>query len=271
MERFLRSINFYIQILKPILASFTAMNSISYILADDEIIYHEIIQQYLMAVPELTCLQVCQSAIEVSQCLHQLEPDFLILDVEMPGLSGLQLIKSFSKQPYVIFISAHPHYALDAFEVDAIDFIKKPLPPERLIRAIEKVRTLLALKKAIKQHDGVKPNDLDSFFIREEGSYCRIFYKDVLFFESLTDFTKIHLSGGVEKLALVNLKNLMLQLPCDKFVRISRTHIVNTLCITSFNNDEVALNNIRLPIGKTYLESLTQLVVGNNVIKRHAN
>lgn len=246
------------------------MKSISYILADDELIYHEVIKQYLSAVPELTCLQVCQSAIEVSQCLHQLEPDFLILDVEMPGLSGLQLIKSLCKQPYVVFISAHPNYAIDAFEVDAIDFIKKPIPPERLIRAIDKVRKLIELKEAIKQHDSLKPSDSDSFFIREEGNYCRILYKDIHYFESLTDFTKIHLHGGVEKLALVNLKNLMLQLPNDKFVRISRTHIVNTLCITSIGKEEVILNHVRLPIGYTYLEAVTQQVVGNNVIKRHA-
>ncbi len=246
------------------------MKSISYILADDELIYHEVIKQYLSAVPELTCLLVCKSAMEVNQCLHQLEPDFLILDVEMPGLSGLQLIKSLSKQPYVIFISAHPHYALDAFEVDAIDFIKKPLPPERLIRAIEKVRKLIELKEAINQYESVKPNDVDSFFVREEGTYCRIYYKDVQYFESLTDFTKIHLSGGVVKLALVNLKNLMLQLPNDKFVRISRTHIVNTMCIASIGKEEVVLNHVRLPIGNTYLESVTQQVVGNNVIRRHA-
>jgi DNA-binding LytR/AlgR family response regulator len=246
------------------------MKSLSYILADDEVLYHEVIQQYLEAIPELTCLQVCSSAIEASQCIHQLEPDFLILDVEMPGLTGLQLIKSLSKQPYVIFISSHPNYALDAFEVDAIDFIKKPIPPERLLRAIAKIRTLIELKDTIKHLESVMPHDTDSFFIREEGSYCRIFYKDIQYCESLTDFTKLYLMGGNEKLALVNLKNLLLQLPRDKFVRISRTHIVNTMYITSIRKDEVVLDQLILPLGNTYLESVTEQVVGNNVIKRHA-
>jgi DNA-binding LytR/AlgR family response regulator len=241
----------------------------TYVLADDELIYRELVQQYLSAIPDLICLKVCENAFEVNAFLVTSEPDLLILDVEMPGLSGLNLVKSLSKMPYVIFISSHPNYALDAFEVDAVDFIKKPIPPERLLRAIEKVRQLIKVRKAMAHQENFKTHDNDSFFIREDGAFVRIKYNEVLYVESLSDFVKLHLVDGTEKLVLVNLKNLEQQLPTSQFLRISRTFMVNKQQVTSVGNGSVHLNKIQLPIGVTYAETIVSSIVGDQAIKRH--
>ncbi len=245
------------------------MRNISYIIADDELIYCELLQQYLLAVPDIICLNVCENALEVNKHLQLEKPDLLILDIEMPGLSGLQLVKSLDKQPYIIFISSHPEYALDAFEVDAIDFIKKPIPPERLMRAVEKVRSLLTMKDAFEHQESFQKNDATSFFIREDSAYVRVNYDEVLFFESLTDFVKIYVEHGKEKMVLVNLKNLLQQLPDELFLRISRTHIVNKKRIVSVTKESVFIGKIQLPVGITYADKIIESVVGNTSIKRH--
>lgn len=245
------------------------MRNISFILADDEAIYRELMLEYLSAVPDLTCLRVCENAIQVNQFIQEDQPDVLILDVEMPGLSGLQLVKSLDKQPYTIFISSHPEYAIDAIDMDAVDFIKKPIPPERLMRAMEKVRKLLIMKDALAHQENFKANDANHFFIREDGAFVRVDYEDVLYIESLTDFVKIHLDGGVEKMVLVNLKNLLLQLPHHQFIRISRSHVVNKNRVTAVNKSAVHLGYIQLPTGITYHDSITEAIVGDSFIKRH--
>jgi len=245
------------------------MNTIQFILADDELIYQELVLQYLQPMPDLHCIQVCKNALEVYKTLQSESPDLLILDVEMPGLTGFQLVRSLHKLPYIIFISSHPQYAADAFEVDAVDFIKKPIPPERLLRAIEKVRNLMNVKRAMANLESFKRSDDDSFFIREDNAFVRIQHDEVLFIESLNDFVKIHLIDGTDKLVLVNLKNMEQQLPSSQFLRISRSYIVSKQRVTAVTNEGVQLGKIHLPIGVTYTERVMQNIIGGSAIKRH--
>lgn len=245
------------------------MIRINYVMADDEPLYLELLTQYLEGVPGLQCIGRCQHAQEVLAVLQSEEPDLLILDVEMPTLNGLQLVRSLRKLPYVIFISSHPEYAMDAFDVDAVDFIKKPIPPERLLRAIEKVKHLMTVKQAMADMESFKPSGTDGFFIREDNTYARIRHDDVLYIESLTDFVKIHLLDGSEKLALVNLKNMEQQLPSGKFLRISRSYIIHKEKVTAVSNEGVQLGKIHLPIGVTYTEKVVQHIIGQSAIKRH--
>lgn len=246
------------------------MRPITYVIADDEAVYRTMLESFLQALPQSKCLRICENALEVSSFIHDNPPDVLLLDIEMPGLSGLQLVKSLLKQPYVIFISSHGEYALDAFEVDAIDFIRKPIPPERLLRAMEKVRTLLQMKEDQATLENFRASPDDYFFIREDGAYVRINYDEVLYIESLSDFVKIYLRNKQEKLVLVNLKNLLLQLPSSEFVRISRTHVVYKKAITAVTKDSVILHEIQLPFSAQYAAIINDAIIGNKAIKRHA-
>ena len=249
-------------------------NEITYLIADDDPVYRELTLQYLKLIPGLHCVAECESAIEAGEQLKKFLPDLLILDIEMPGLSGLQLAKSLTSLPLIIFITSHAHYAADAFEIDAIDYLVKPVLPERLTKAIEKARTLLKMKNAIKMNDGFRPahdaND-HSFFIKDKNSYTKINYKDVVYIESLGDFVNIFLQNGGKKIALVSLKNLELQLPAALFIRISRTYMVNREKITSIGNAMVQLDKVQLAIGKTYTDTVLQSVIGDTAVKRFVN
>ena len=119
---------------------------INYIIADDDDLYRELTMQQLKLIPNIHCLAECENAIDAKSQIELHHPDLLILDVEMPGLTGIQLAKSLKKLPLIIFISSHPTYAVDAFDVDAIDYLVKPVALERLIRAIDKARTLTEIK-----------------------------------------------------------------------------------------------------------------------------
>ncbi len=241
---------------------------ISFVIADDDQLFRELTLQYLRQIPDLECLGVFEDAISAISGIQKMHPDLLIADVEMPMVSGVQLVKSLSQIPLIIFISSYKQYALDAFEVDAVDFLTKPLVPERLLKAIDKVRNLIELKRNIAPNDALKIETDDSFFIREKSAYVKVHYADVNFIESLADFVSIFLTNGSKKTALVSLKNLEQQLPSSHFIRISRTHIVNKQKITALDNNTIALDKIQLQIGKTYNEQVVQSVLGNSAIKR---
>lgn len=241
---------------------------ITYIIADDDPLYRELTLQQLQLAPDLQCLAICENAIEAKAQLQQHFPDLLILDVEMPGLSGIQLAKSLTHLPLIIFISSHPNYAADAFEVDAVDYLVKPAQPERLLRALDKVRSLMEMKRSIAVNEGFKTAADNAFFIKDKNAFVRINYSDVLYIESLGDFINIFLQNGEKKIALVSLKNVEQQLPATNFVRISRTHIVNKEKVTAVDNSNVSLNKVQLNIGKTYADAVMQAVIGNAAIKR---
>jgi len=241
---------------------------ITYILADDDDVYRELTVQQLQLVPNLQCIAVCENAIEANTKLKEQFPDLLILDVEMPGLTGIELARSLTQLPLIIFISAHATYAADAFEVDAIDYLVKPVAPSRLMRAIEKARMLIEMKQSIPAQEAFQPSTDDSFFIKDKNAFVKINHADVLYIESLGDFVNIFLQNGDKKIALVSLKNLEQQLPATGFIRISRTYMVNKQKISAIDSNTIQLDKMQLHIGKTYTEAVMQGVLGNSAIKR---
>lgn len=241
---------------------------LTYILADDDDLYRELTLRQLNGIGGLHCLATCTDALQTRAAIEVHQPDLLLLDVEMPGLSGIQLAKSLRQLPFTIFITSHPNYAVEAFELDAIDYLIKPVAPERLLRAIDKVRQLANIKAQTLPDEGFAPQDGDSFFIKEKNAFVRIAYNDLLYASSLGDFVTLYLQNGEKKVVLVSLKALEQQLPAGQFLRISRTHIVQIQKVTAVETDAVRLNKIQLPIGKSFAETVVGTIVGSQAIKR---
>jgi two-component system, LytTR family, response regulator len=241
---------------------------ITYILADDDELYREYTIRQLNSIPGLECLCVCENAQDTREALQTKTPDLLVLDVEMPGLSGIQLAKSLKQLPMVVFITSHPHYAAEAFELDAVDYLVKPVSPERMLRAIDKVRLLADIKANTGPGEPFAQKDNDSFFIKEKNAFVRIAYADLLYVSSLGDFANLFLQNGDKKVILVSMKSLEQQLPANQFLRISRNHIVNKQKVTAVEADAVRLDKIQLPIGKSFTEAVVNSIVGTQAIKR---
>ncbi|MBC7937029.1 MAG: response regulator transcription factor [Rhizobacter sp.] len=244
------------------------MVTLTYIIADDDELYRAVLMQQLEMIPGLQCLAACSGAIEASGKVRELNPDLLILDVEMPGLSGIEFVKTLTTLPLVIFISSHSTYAVDAFDLDAVDYLVKPASNMRLLKAIEKTRTMIELKRTVTLNEGFKNNNEHSFFIREKNAFVRINYEEVLYIQSLGDFVNIFLDHGEKKIVLVSMKNIEQQLSAAVFLRISRTHIVNKDKITALGTGMIALGKLQLPIGKTYTDTVMKAVIGNTAVKR---
>ncbi|MFN8430329.1 MAG: LytTR family DNA-binding domain-containing protein [Spirosomataceae bacterium] len=241
---------------------------LSYILVDDDEMFRDYLLEQLNLYSDLECLGVCENAFSTLEKLQNQSPDFLILDVEMPNLTGIQLVKSLKQVPLVIFVTSHPHYAVDAFELDAVDYLVKPFSAERLLKAINKIQELVQWKTETTLHDSVVNVERDSFFIKDKNTYIKIAYDEVLYVQSLGDFSYIYLQNGEKKIVLSNLKSLEQQLPSKKFVRISRTHLANSKKITAIDTEMAQIGKIQLSIGKTYVETAMKTILGNQIIKR---
>lgn len=244
------------------------MVALNYIIADDDELYREAITQQLVLIPGLNCQASCASAMDASLLVREYNPDLLILDVEMPGLSGIEFVQTLTKVPLVIFISSHPTYAVDAFDLDAVDYLVKPVSTARLMKAVEKARTLTELQRSTPEGEGFKNSNDQSFFIKEKNAFVKIAFEEVVYIQSLGDFVNIFMVSGEKKIVLVSMKNIEQQLPGQIFLRISRTHIVNKNKITAIDSGMIILGKIQLPIGKTYTDIVLKAVIGNTAVKR---
>jgi DNA-binding LytR/AlgR family response regulator len=242
-------------------------DDLTYILADDNELYNDYTYNQLKSIPGISCLAQCYNALETREKYNQLQPDFLILDIEMPGFTGLQLIKSLKHAPLVIFITSHMNYAYDAFEIDAVDYLVKPVATERLLRAIDKMKVMTSLQQDKADESFQHKNEY--FFIKDKNMLSRYAYSDVVYIESLGNFVTFHLGGGSKKIALVSLSQLELQLSSNTFLRISRNNIINMNYITAIDTEAtIYLGHIQLPIGKVYADAVTLKITEGHIIKR---
>jgi len=246
----------------------TSPKMISYIIADDDEMQLDFVQMHLQHLPDLQCLATCNDAFETREKTLALKPQLLILDVEMPGLSGLQLAKSLKHPPAIIFITSHTQFAVDAFDLEALDYIVKPVSPERLLRAIDKARILFSNKGAEEESEAVFNSDDDAFFVRDNHLFIRIAYADVSYIESSGNFSFIHIHKGGKQIVLANLTTIESKLPTKQFVRIGRSYIINRKFVSAINNALVVVDGQELPISKKLASQIIIDIVGEKAIKR---
>ncbi len=242
---------------------------INYIIVDDDELQIDFLQMHLSQITGLHCMATYTNAFEARNKIIEQKPELVILDVEMPGLTGIQLVKSLNNPPCVIFVSSHPTYAADAFDVEAIDFIVKPVAPERLMRTIDKaIMTIEQVAVPVSYADDFSI-ERSAFFVKDKNVHIKIEYADVLYIESSGNFSVIYFTDQTKQLVLANLAKMEAQLPSNRFVRISRSAIINIEHISSIGLDTLFIKEEELPIGKPFLDRVMKEVVGNNCIRRN--
>jgi DNA-binding LytR/AlgR family response regulator len=200
------------------------------------------------------------------------EIDILFSDIDMPNLTGLSLVKSLKDPPVIIFISAFPEYAAESFSLDVLDFIVKPVTFERVLKAFNKAADHLVKYSRPADAEIVYSSTIDRkdyFFIKESASLIKIYYEDVLYIESMGDFSRIFTIGGKQHVALANLKSLEMQLPAYCFTRVHKRFIINHHHISSIGQEELTLKNSQeIPLSSSYRQELLDKVAEHHVIKR---
>ncbi len=228
---------------------------------DDEPLAREILKQHIAGVEALTLAGTCSNAVEAISFLKEHSVDLLFLDIQMPQLLGTNFIRTLKNPPKVIFTTAYRKYAIEGFELDAVDYILKPISFERFLKAVNKV-----LQMNFKpEQDAVTPKEnhtepTNSFlYFRADRKMVKVFFRDILFIESLKDYIKIvTLSKNiVTKYVLSTLEEM---LPASEFLRIHKSYIAAINKIESYNADSIHIAKHELPIGRLYKYDVTRVL-----------
>lgn len=242
---------------------------ITCLLLDDDQLVLELLRAYASMTNVLEVKAAFTDPLEAHRYLLEHPVQVLFSDVTMPHLSGIDLVKSLHHPPLVVLMTAHPQYAMEGFNLDVIDFLLKPISPDRFLKAVNKVASLLRGQAGLAELPSDPATGWGSFFIRTDAQFVRLHYREVLYIEALKDFTKINTVDGRSHLTLVNLKNLEQQLPAGLFVRTHRSYLVNAARIDSMSSMEVKVAGHALPLGQTYRERVTEQIVNTTLIKRN--
>jgi DNA-binding LytR/AlgR family response regulator len=248
------------------------MEKIKCIVLDDDLAFCERISMYASKHHQLELAGKFTDPDKAKKFLMENPVPLIFIDMEMPGITGIDFLKALSYKPYAIIITGHPDFAVKAFELEAIDYLLKPFNEERLYSAITKalVHMETKAKAAASEVLGKMISDVDDyFFVRSEQNYIKLQYKDVLYIEALQDFVQIYLKDKDKPIiTLVNLKQLENTLSPIIFLRVHKSYLVNMNQITSLSGDSLMLGSKTIPIGPSYRDAVVEKIINNKVIKR---
>ncbi|MBK0401892.1 response regulator transcription factor [Adhaeribacter sp. BT258] len=220
---------------------------------DDEPLALNLIRNYAAKIPALHLIQTFNDALSGAEFLRHNPVDVLFLDINMPDISGLDLIRSLNEKPQVIFTTAYKDFAYEGFELDALDYLLKPITFERFGKAFQKALDYYSAKQIQAE------SHPESLVVSSEYQRIKIALSDIEFIESSEKYIKIHLVKAKPVLTLISLNKVLEKLPEDKFKRIHRRFIVNVFKVKFISNQKVQLTSgVKLPIGKTYLHFIEE-------------
>lgn len=227
------------------------------LIVDDEKLARRLLKSHLSQLKDFELVASCESAIQASEILQNEPIDLLFLDIEMPILKGTDFLKNLINPPKVIFTTAYRDYAVEGFELNAVDYILKPITFQRFFNAIDKFRALNRNTNSVSLHNTYKEPTNDFVFIRKDRKQVKIYLNSILYIESLKDYIKIHVENEshITKSSISTFEEKL-----DKrFVRIHRSYIVNQDKITAYTNNDIEIGNIEIPIGDTYKKNASNI------------
>jgi DNA-binding LytR/AlgR family response regulator len=225
---------------------------------DDEPLALELLQDNISKVPFLQLVAACDNAMEALQVIENEKVDLVFSDIQMPGLTGLQLIQSMKVRPMFILITAYEQYALDGFDLDVTDYLVKPVALDRFIKACYKAKELFDLKKIPKENAALPAAEF--FFVNVEYSQVKITTADIVYIEGLKDYIKIHLKSSSKPVVTrMPMKTMEEQLPANRFIRIHKSYIVGIPYITSVRKTSLFIDSLELPVSDLYRDAIAAL------------
>lgn len=225
---------------------------------DDEPLALELLEDNISKVPFLQLIAACDNAMEAMKVMQQEPIDLLFLDIQMPGLTGLQFIQSMPAPPMIILITAYEKYALEGYNLDVTDYLVKPVSLERFVKACNKAKQLFDLRTQQKSAGiTVMPG---YFFVNVDYSLVKITVSDIIYIEGLKDYIRIHLKSTQRPIVTrMPMKTIEEQLPASDFIRIHKSYIVSVSFITAIRKSSVFIDNLELPVSDSYRDAVSIL------------
>ncbi|MEN0047852.1 MAG: LytTR family DNA-binding domain-containing protein [Bacteroidota bacterium] len=226
------------------------------IIVDDEPIARQIIQQYAADDTRLEILADCKNALEAMRFLQQNEIDLIFLDINMPKLTGLEMLKTLNNPPMVIFTTAYREYAVEGFELAALDYLVKPFSLPRFLQAVNRA--------VEKKGNIVKVGIPNFFFIKADGRNTKVRYDEILYIEAMSEYIRIHtISQRIT--TLQSLRYMESKLPKDQFLRVHRSYLVALNKIKTVEGNQIWIGEIKVPVSKSHRKVLSQLLEDYNL------
>ncbi len=221
---------------------------------DDEPLASDLIQDYIERLPDLELMGVSNSPTQALGILQQTPVDILFLDIQMPKLTGFDVLRPLSYRPKVIFTTAYREFALDSYEFDVVDFLLKPVSFERFLKAVGKVYRFMPSPTA---ESAETAREYQYFKVDKE--MVKLYLDDILWFESIRDYVKIHTTTGV-LVSYLRISYLEEKLPSDRFVRIHKSYLISLDHIQAISATYIRINGKELPIGRSYKARLEEIL-----------
>src|SRR5665213_706430 len=225
---------------------------------DDEPLALELLEDNISKVPFLELVAGCDNVMDAMKVMQDEKVDLIFLDIQMPGLTGLQFIESMTEKPMIILITAYKQYALEGYNLDVLDYLVKPVSLDRFIKACNKANQLFELKAGRKKTDSSAIPEY--IFVNADYKLVKITLADIIYIEGLKDYIKIHLKSTPNPVVTrMAVKTIEEQLPENRFIRIHKSYIVSISFISSIRKSSVYIDSLELPLGDTYRDAVSAL------------
>lgn len=240
--------------------------NISCLIVDDEPLARNLLKEYVRKVPYLELKGTCASALEALEVLRREPVDLLLLDIQMPDITGTTFIKTLQRKPLVVFTTAYSEYALESYELDVVDYLLKPITFERFLRAMDKVSQRLAPASGPQPaaRPAISEPPSSFIFVKDGTKMVKVLWEDILYIEGLKDYVTIH-TRDQKVVTLQRLKTLEAQLPAGKFIRIHNSYIVALHAIDVIHKSDVQIGKTMLPVSDTYRKGFREFVEKNHL------
>lgn len=226
---------------------------ISCLVVDDIKLNREIVLDLISSVDFLTSVGTCENALEAAGSLKELEPDVVFLDIEMPGMTGLEFIKTLVNPPLIVMTTSHREFAVEGFEMNVFDYMVKPISRDRFLKCANKIY------EHFKQRKGATTSD--QIFIKSNNKYVRIKLNEILYVEAMRDFVVVF-TDKAKLVTLMNLKEFTAMLPDHLFLRIHRSYVIPVNRVESIEGNLVKIMNHEIPIGESYRNKVLHQLLG---------
>ena len=230
------------------------------IIIEDEPLAQDVIKNHLQQSGRFNLVGTYRNALEAKEAIAKEEIDLIFLDIQLPGMTGLNFLRSLINPPLVVFTTSYPEYALESYEFNVIDYLLKPISYERFSKTIDKIIDGKIFKTAAGE---IKPVNREYIFIRSNGKFFRISFSDIIYIEGMKDYLKIHTADHtiITHQTMGEMENI---LPPGQFIRIQKSYIVSTAKIKAVSGNSVDMGRVLLPIGLNYKEKFMLFIAGKH-------
>lgn len=241
------------------------MDKIKCLIVDDEELAIDVLKEYVSRIDYLELTGSCRNALEAMTFLNENKVDLIFLDIQMPGLTGLQLLKNMTNRPEVIMTTAYSEYALEGFELQVLDYLIKPIPFDRFIKAINRFLKLRQPNITLTENSQTDSYNDTFIFVKSDKMMIKVLLREITYVESLRNYVAIHLTNGKMVKTMNTISNIEDKLPETHFLRVHRSFIIAIDKIDSFMSGSFKINSEIIPIGRQYKELVKRILDQNSI------